>query len=198
MESKTIEKLEFNKVLEKVSSYAITYSGKEMVLRLKPLESKEEIEKQVGLVSEASILLYRKGTAPISEIADIKEHLKKLNSSLFLTAGQLLDLVKLLIISRSLREYFFSTEIDMSEFPLLTNLFNNLYVNESIEKAISSAIIDENTIDDNASKELAGIRKAIKSKETEIRNKLNQLIHSKYVQEPVITKRLEPMKWKQI
>ena len=189
MESKTIEKLEFNKVLEKVSSYAITYSGKEMVLSIKPLESKEEIEKQVGLVSEASILLYRKGTAPISEIADIKEHLKKLNSSLFLTAGQLLDLVKLLIISRSLREYFFSTEIDMSEFPLLTNLFNNLYVNESIEKAISTAIIDENTIDDNASRELAGIRRAIKSKETEIRNKLNQLVHSKYVQEPVITKR---------
>jgi DNA mismatch repair protein MutS2 len=80
MESKTIEKLEFNKVLEKVSNYAITYSGKEMVLAIKPLESKEEIEKQVGLVSEASILLYRKGTAPISEIADIKEHLKKFSN----------------------------------------------------------------------------------------------------------------------
>ena len=189
METKTIEKLEFKKVLDKVSSFAITDSGKELVLNLSPLETKGEIEKALGQVTEASILLFRKGAPPLSNIANIKEYVKKLNSSQFLQAKGLLDLTKILAISRSLKEYFFSTEIDMSEFPLLMNLFDHLYTNESIEKAISSAILDENTIDDHASRELNNIRKSIKSKESEIRNKLNELIHSKYVQEPVVTKR---------
>ena len=77
----------------------------------------------------------------------------------------------------------------MSEFVNLTGLFNNLYINPSIEKVIYSSIIDENTIADEASKELGNIRKSIKNKEQEIRHKLNSFINSKYVQESVITMR---------
>ena len=77
----------------------------------------------------------------------------------------------------------------MSEFINLENLFNNLYINPSIEKTISQSIVDENTLSDDASKELNVIRKSIRSKEQEIRNKLNSFLHSKYVQESVITVR---------
>ena len=77
----------------------------------------------------------------------------------------------------------------MSEFTYLNSLFNNLYVNPSIEKSIFTSILDENTISDDASHELNTIRKNIKAKEQEIRSKLNNLSHSKYVQESVITMR---------
>ena len=77
----------------------------------------------------------------------------------------------------------------MTEFTNLEGLFNNLYINPSIEKSIFSAIIDENTISDDASSNLKIIRKNIRNKEQEIRNKLNSLIRSKYVQESVITMR---------
>ena len=164
MNLKTLEKLEFNKICDILKSYAITYIGKEYSENLKPLSSKKEIEKAQKQTTEASILLYRKGSIPMSEIENITAHIKKLNSSLFLSIKQLLDLKKILNISSNLKDYFTSTEIDMSEFVNLENLFNNLYINPSIEKELEKSIIDENTLSDDASSELKNIRKSIRSK----------------------------------
>ena len=189
MNLKALDKLEFNKICSKLENFAITYLGKEYSINLKPLSNKNEIVKAQKQTTEASTLLYRKGSIPVGEIENITPHIKKLNSGLFLNIKQLLDLTKILKISANLKDYFFSTEIDMTEFTNLENLFNNLYTNPSIEKTINSAILDENTLSDDASKELNNIRKSIRSKEQEIRSKLNSFIHSKYVQEAVITVR---------
>ena len=189
MNLKTLEKLEFNKICDILKNFSITYLGKEHIEKLKPLSSKNEIIKAQKQTTEASTILYRKGSIPISEIENISPHIKKLNSNLFLSPKQLLDLAKILKISANLKEYFFSTEIDMSNFINLENLFNNLYTNPSIEKSILTAILDENTISDDASRDLNAIRKNIKNKEQEIRSKLNSFLHSKYVQESVITMR---------
>ena len=189
MNIKTLEKLEFNKICNILEKFAITYLGKNYIKNLKPLSSKNEIEKAQKQTTEASIILYRKGSIPISEIENIIEHIKKLNSGLFLNPKQLLDLANILKISNNLKDYFFSSEIDMKEFVNLNNLFNNLYINPSIEKSIFSAILDENNIADTASAELNSIRRNIKNKEQEIRLKLNSFLHSKYVQEDVITMR---------
>lgn len=189
MDLKSLEKLEFNKICEILKEFCITYIGKNYASNLQPLSSKSEILKAQKQTTEATILLYRKGSIPVSEIEDITPHIKKLNSSLFLSAKQLLDLAQILKIATNLKDYFFSTDIDMSEFTNLDGLFNNLYTNPSIEKAIFTAIIDENTISDDASQNLKTIRKNIRNKEQEIRSKLNSFIHSKYVQESVITMR---------
>ena len=79
----------------------------------------------------------------------------------------------------------------MSTYPILNNLFNALYSNKSIIDKINSCILDENTIDDNASSKLKSIRKNQKKLEQDIKNKLNNMIHSskysKYVQESIVT-----------
>ncbi len=187
MNLKNIEKLEFNKICKILESFAVTYIGKNYSNNLKTLSSINEIVKAQKQTTEASILLYRKGSIPMCEIENTTEHIKKLNSNLFLNIKQLLDLANILKLCSDLKDYFFSTEIDMSEFVNLEGLFNNLYINPSTQKAIFSAIIDENTVSDNASKELNNIRRNIKNKEQEIRSKLNSFLHSKYIQEPVVT-----------
>ena len=189
MNLKSLEKLEFNKICNILKSYTITYIGMDLAENLKPLSTKKEIEKAQKQTTEASILLYRKGSIPVSEIEDITPHIKKLNSNLFLSIKQLLDLKKILNISSKLKDYFSSTEIDMSEFVNLEGLFSNLYINPSIEKELEKSILDENTLSDDASSELKNIRKSIRSKEQEIRNKLNSFLNSKYVQEGIITMR---------
>ena len=189
MDLKTLEKLEFNKICNILKGYCITYIGQNYAQNLMPLENIKEIEKAQKQTTEASILLYRKGSVPVSEIEDITTHVKKLNSGLFLSIKQLLDLSKILKISYNLKDYFSSTEIDMSTFYTLTPLFNNLYTNVGIEKTIESAILDENTLSDDASTELKNIRKSIRNKEQEIKQKLNSFLNSKYVQENIITMR---------
>ena len=189
MNSKYLEKLEFNKIKNILSEFALTFIGKDLANNLSPMNSKTEIEKALLQTYDASNLILRKCNAPISEIEDITIHIKKLESSNFLSAKQLLDLAKILKISRALKEYFSSDEIDMTEFNSLENLFGNLYSNTNIENTIYSSILDENNISDDASKELMQIRKSIKQKEQDIKNKLNTIIHSKHVQEPVVTLR---------
>ena len=189
METRYFEKLEFNLIRKKLESFATTFAGKNMALNLMPFSNKKDALKSGKQTTEASILIYRKGNLPISEIEDITIHLKKLNSNISLSLKQLLDLANILRISRNLKEYFSSQEIDMSEFKNLENLFLNLYSNPNIENTIFSSIIDENNLDDKASSTLSNIRKSIRNKDQEIKNKLNSFLHHKYIQEPVVTTR---------
>ena len=189
MNIKTLEKLEFNKICEILKKYVITYIGKNYAENLKPFNNQNEAIKAQKQTTEASTLLYRKGSIPISEIEDVTSHIKKLNSNLFLNSKQLLDLSNILKVSRNLKNYFFSSDIPNIEFENLNGLFNNLYINPNIENTIFSSIIDENTIADDASSELKNIRKNIKNKEQEIKLKLSSYLQSKYIQEPVITMR---------
>ena len=189
METRYFEKLEFNLIRKKLESFATTFAGKNMALNLMPFSNKKDALKSGKQTTEASILIYRKGNLPISEIEDITIHLKKLNSNISLSLKQLLDLANILRISRNLKEYFSSQEIDMSEFKNLENLFLNLYSNPNIENTIFSIIIDENNLDDKASSTLSNIRKSIRNKDQEIKNKLNSFLHHKYIQEPDVTTR---------
>ena len=187
MNTKSIEKLEFNKVCDILKKYSSTYIGRNYINKLHPMNNKNEIEKSLKQVSNASTVLYRKGMIPLEEIENTTEHIKRLRSNMFLSAKQLLDLANILKVSSNLKDYFFSQEIDIEEFTNIYDLFKNLYTNLQIQNTIFSSIIDDKTISDNASKELASIRKKQKNKEVEIREKLNSYLHSKYMQEPVIT-----------
>ena len=90
-----------------------------------------------------------------------------------------------------LKKYFYNDFIDSNEYIYLTDIFSKLYSNSSIIEKISYSIIDENTIDDRASKNLASIRKKQRNIEQDIKTNLNTFLHSstysKYIQENVIT-----------
>lgn len=188
METKYLEKLEFNKIKEILSSFTVTYIGKEKALSLLPFTTRKEIEKALNQTFEASSLIYKKGNIPLASIEDITPHIKVLNSFKSLSCKQLLDMYHLLKISRELKEYYKNDDnIDLNEFVNLEGLFTNLYTNKNVETTIYNSIIDEFTVADSASTALTGIRKGIKHKENEIRSKLNSLLHTKYVQEPIIT-----------
>lgn len=189
MNTKYLDKLEFYKICDILKEFSITYVAKEISLNLSPISNKKDLQKALKQTTEASTLIYRKGNIPISEISETSEHIKKLESYTFLSSKQLLDLANILRISRNLKDYFLGQEIDMSEFINLEPLFNNLYINLNVENTIYKSILDENTFADDASKELYIIRKNIKNKESEIRNKLNSFLHTKYIQEAVITVR---------
>lgn len=122
MEEKFFEKLEFNKIREIVSNYAITFLGKDMALSLFPLKNKQEIEKALKQNFEAETLIYRKGNLPIFEIQNIKPYLKNIESKNILLCKQLLELADILRLSNNLKKYFLSTEIDMTEFTALSRV----------------------------------------------------------------------------
>ena len=68
-----------------------------------------------------------------------------------------------------LKKYFYNDFIDSNEYIYLTDIFSKLYSNSYIIEKISYSIIDENTIDDRASKNLASIRKKQRNIEQDIK-----------------------------
>lgn len=189
METKYFKKLEFNRIQEILESFCITFLGKKIALQLSPFSSEKDIIKAGNQTLEASNLIYRKGNLPIQEIEDIMKYLKNLEAKNSLNAKAILALATILKISKNLKDYFFSEEIDMSEFVNLRGLFENLYTNIGIQDKVFLSIIDENTIADEASTTLKSIRRNIKNKEQEVRNKLNHMLHQKFIQDPIITVR---------
>lgn len=185
MQTTYLEKIEFNKIKNILSSYAKTDNGKKICLNLQPSNSKEKVQKALDETTEAVALIYRKGNLPLETISNISSYILNLKNQNFLSSKALLELATLLKTSRTLKNYYFEKELNQTDS--LTNYFNHLYINPGIEEKIFSAIIDENTFDDRASNTLYKIRQQMRNTKKEIRNKLQSLLNSKYLQEPIVT-----------
>lgn len=185
MNTRYLDKLEYNKILEILSTFARTYIGIEKCKNLLPSNNVSFLLNQTY---QAYNLICRNGNLPISVIDNIDIIIKNLESNFSLTASDLLKLVHILKTSRELKEFFAFADQDYMN---ISEYFSMLYVDKSLEKEISNTIIDENTIADNASTKLNSIRKAEKNLSLEIKNKLNTIIHSstysKYLQDNVVT-----------
>ncbi len=191
-----LEKLEFSKILEMLSHFCLTSQGKELSIHLLPNHQKETVTKLLAQTAEAVNLSYRNGFPPFFKMADsFAIELKKLESNHSLSAKSLLNLAHIFKLSQDLKDYFNKDFINISEYPILSILFSQLYSNTNIIEKIFRCIIDENTLDDRASKTLQSLRNQKRKLEQEIRAKLNDMLHSstyaKYVQESLVTIRNE-------
>lgn len=185
-------KLEYNKILELLEKQASTYIGKNLCKELLPSFKVTKVQKLLDETSEAVTLIYRKGNLPIGEIPKIELSIKILESSNSLNAKNLLDVARILKLSRELKEYFYlDEEFDLSKFPILDTYFSSLYNNKKVEDSILSSILDEDNIADDASPALSSLRRNRRKFENEIKDTLNNMIHSstysKYIMEAIVT-----------
>ena len=186
-----LKKLEFDNIIKILNGFCCTNVGKKLSLSLIPSNQKDTVKELLEETFEAVNLSYRNGFPDFYDIFDIILELKKLESNSALSAKSLLNLATILKQAQELKNYFQKDFLDADEYPILSNLFNNLYCNKALSQKIFSSIIDENTIDDKASKNLLAIRKQKRNLEQDIRSKLNDILHSsnysKYIQENIIT-----------
>ena len=186
-----LKKLEFNKILDILSTYCVTYMGKYLSTQLLPSNSIETVQALLKETEEAVNLTYRNSTPAFYEIENIDVELKHLESNNTLSCKSLLNLKNIFKLSQELKEYFSKDFLDISEYPILSGIFNSLYSNKDVVNKITSSILDENTIDDKASSNLQSIRRKQRKLEQDIREQLNKIIHSssysKYIQESIVT-----------
>ena len=184
-------KLEFDRVLENLSSYCKTYIGKNYVSELRPSNDIDYVKETLNETSQGVILIQRNSTPPLDEIADISVYLKILDSNGILSIKALLEIQNILKTSANLKKYFNKDYLEDESFEFIRPYFEDLYTNPSIVSTLSKSIIDENTIADSASSKLQDIRRKKRKIEQDIRAKLNSILHSsaysKYIQESLVT-----------
>lgn len=192
MNIKYLEKLEYNLIKEKLASFCKTYLGKNKALQLEPDNDTDLVQRNLDETNAILELSNRLGKLPISNHNDLSETLKRVESQSSLTIFGLIQMLEVLINSRELFAFYNKAKEDsLLSTDILDDYFLELYSNDSIEKRINNVIISENEINDNASPTLNKIRKEKKNLEIDIRNRLNDIIHSntysKYIQDKVVT-----------
>lgn len=192
MYKKFLEKLEYNLIKEKLAFFCKTFDGKNKAIQLEPYSDQELVQKSLDETNALIELSSRLGNLPISSLDNLAETLKRVESQSPLTIIGLLQMLEVLKNSHELSNFYSKAKEDnLLSTNILDNYFLELYSNESIEKKIKNVIISENEISDNASPTLNRIRKEKKNLEIDIRNRLNDIIHSntysKYIQDKVVT-----------
>ena len=185
-----LKKLEFDKIITILSEYCITTKGKKLAQNLLPSNDYNKVQKMLDETKEAVSLIYKNSEPSFYEFQDIDLSIKNLKSGNSLSIPNILNLSKIFKIAYELKNYFNKDFIEQSDFPILADLFNLLYTNKGIIDKINTCLSDEGHVEDNASSNLKSIRKKQKNLEQEIRNKLNEMIHGKYLkylQDSIIT-----------
>lgn len=186
---KTLLALEYNKITEILSGFAVSQSGKVCCRELLPSNSLKEVSCRLDETYEADKVLYAHALSPDFSFDNLEDILINAERQVCLNMGELLKVARLLRISRNVYEMI--CRINDSEIVHIRDYANNLYADRVLEDDITRAIIGENEMSDDASAKLKEIRNAITRCNINIRNKLNAYTasssQSKYLQDNLVT-----------
>ena len=77
MNERILEKLELNKILKSVSSFAVLQKTKSEMLSIRPQTEEGEAEYLLNLTAEADLLLYRYGVGKIEDFGAFTDELER-------------------------------------------------------------------------------------------------------------------------
>ena len=187
---KSIRTLELPAVLEKLAAKAVSQAAKDRCLKLTPSTDVEEVLRLLDETDAAKERLGLHGSPSFSGVKDVSQALDRADHGGVLNTRELLDIAGVLTASRRVSDYDAQRQ---GEETVLDRLFASLHTNKYLEEQIRSAILDEETIADTASSELADIRRKMRLAASKGRQILQRIISSpsyaKVLQEALITQR---------
>ena len=182
--------LELDKILTMLSKECACEDARERALLITPLSGKFEIEESLKETDDAFVLSGRFGAPSFSGVKNVQNAFRRAEAGGVLSTSELLSIAELLRITRGVRQWksppsSVETSLDL--------YFDKLAENKFLEEKITSAIISQEEIADNASPELYDIRRKMRIAASKARETLEKIIRSstyqKYLQDAIITQR---------
>ena len=157
--NKTSVDLEFQTLLEQISSFAVTSIGKEEILSISPINEKDEIEYQLDLVSEYTSSFDNENKIPNHYFDEFLKEIRLLkieNSTIEVEGFRKISntnytVNKLIKFFKKFKRYY----------PALRSMSSHIEFDEKPKKKISSVIDNYGNIHNNASDKLFSVRKEI-------------------------------------
>ena len=191
--------LELPDILDMLSGEAVCFAAKDAARLLRPSDDISVVRSRLLETSVSKDMIARKGSPPFSGVVDVRDSLRRADMGGMLNTRELLEIASLLRSAAAAAAYsandknnsqLDNTLID-NEKTAIDHLFSALNTNRHLESKISSAIVAEDEISDNASRELSDIRRHMRLAGEKIRQTLNRIItsttYAKALQEPIIT-----------
>ena len=190
MEEIVIKKLELNKVLASVASFAALEQTKRQIASLQPCDTLAEAEALQRLTAEADAALFRYGAGHIEAFPPFHDELERAQKGASLSCGELLSAAALLRSARVAYRSIQSLPEECSS--CLREIAAGIYFDEALENDISAKILGEDEVSDTASDALYDIRRSIRSLNERIRTVLGEYLSGeggKYLQDAIVTMR---------
>lgn len=186
---KSLAMLEYDKVISMLADCALTEGARDLALRLVPVSAEKQVIKKQRVTEDARRLVEAKGYPAFGGVKSISEILGRAKRGALLQPKELLEVADLLRVSRGLADYI---KTDKPFETVLDETFALLAVNRSLEERIARTVIGEELIADEASPELADIRRKIRSANDRIKESLQKFVNGSYgklLQENIVTMR---------
>lgn len=173
MNKKALKTLEYDKIIDRLSEYAVTPGGKEMCRQLIPSTNHSEIELWQTNTEDALLRIYKKGTLSFRGVKDIRGSLAALELGSSLSAEELLNTASLLETALRIKN-----EDNPEKTDSLSEYFSSISPLSPLCKEIRRCIISPEEIADDASSGIKNVRRQMRNSNEKIHAQLNSLINS--------------------
>ena len=188
--NKHYKALELDKILNMLADLTSCEDAREKALETTPSFGLFEVQEQIKLTEDAFILSGRFGAPSFGEIKNPMSALRRGEAGGIMSTVELLRVAETLRIVRGVKEWRSkSASVETS----LNLLFDRLSPNKYLEEKITTAILSEEEIADNASPALYDIRRKKRQAASKAREILDKIVRSssyqKFLQDSIITQR---------
>ncbi len=168
-------KIGFDKIRELLKGRCLSDLGKELVDEIRFISDFDRLKEDLSLVNEFVFILREVENFPTSYYFDLREALQRIRiEGLFLEVQELFDLKRSLeTISGIVR---FLKQSKEEQFPCLKRLLANVQVYPFVIERIDAILNKYGKVKDNASPELARIRKELISKQSGVSKRLHAIL----------------------
>ena len=190
-QNKAFKVLEFDKILERLSSYTESKDVKKRIEEIVPYTELEDARAAQKETTEAMSTLLKLGSPPVNlSVENVLGAVKRTERDGVLHTKELMNISRLLYVARRMKSYI---DESAEECTILHGIEEAIITAKQLEDKINSCIVSENEIADDASPELNTIRRKIRNLNGKIKENLNSMIHSthykKFLQDPIVTMR---------
>lgn len=187
--SKTLSTLEYDKIIEMLIDCAATDGAKARAASLMPTDDYDTVVERQRRTDDAKRLISAKGYPSFSAEERVVSAADRAYKGAILSPLELLEIASLLRSAKAVLDY---GSVDRTFETSLDPIFTRLIPNKELEHRITRAIISEDLIADEASPELAEIRRKIRQTNNKIKETLQSYVGGarlKYLQENLVTMR---------
>lgn len=190
MNSKVLQTLEYNKIIDALAEKATSEPGREMCRALTPMTDLSAIGQAQRETADALSMVLRKGNASFGGNRDMTASLRRLEVGSSLSQGELLGIAGLLDNVNRMKTY--GRDRKEEEENTLSLLFDGLEPLTALASEINRCILSQEEMADDASAELKRIRRSISLTGEKIHTQLTSMVNGayrSYLQDAVVTMR---------
>ncbi|STO09508.1 endonuclease MutS2 [Exiguobacterium aurantiacum] len=189
MNEQTLDKLQYNELIQRVERYCISGFGRNLLRKQRPTNHLQTVGKRLQETSEARAILDATSHIPFIGVSDMEPLIGKISRGIQLEASELEAVAEFFRGARKLKRFM----AEQTFFaPLLSAYAGEMSEWRHIEEDITAAIRAGRVLDE-ASKELKRIRKQIDILEGRIEERLNKFLKSaanrEAIQDGFVTKK---------